>query len=111
MDLEVNCLASDEKFSHNAYQNPLFKWLPKEILTNRDPNLAKLKAAIVGSKKKDVLFSPISTKIQTGARDLGDKYDVKQKKLIDVNSDVATLDNKCMDMAIEDGVFFSFQCQ
>lgn len=111
MDFEMNCLLNDGKFSNNPHQNLLFKWFLKEISTNRDSDLAKLKVAIAGGKKKSILFIPISTKVQTSARGLDDKNGVKRRKAINVNSNVATLNNDCMDMAIEDGVLSPSQYQ
>lgn len=42
--------------------------------------------------------------MQTGAKVLGNKDGVKQKKAIDANSDIATLYNECIYMTVEDGV-------
>lgn len=75
----------------------------KEIPTNADPHLAKLKATITRGKIKGVPFIPILTiKEQTGVRVLGDKDGIKWRKAIDVNLNIATLDNEYMDMAVKD---------
>lgn len=52
MDLKVNYLVSDGKFNHNPYQNLPFKQFPKEILTNGNPDLVKLKAAKLEARRR-----------------------------------------------------------
>lgn len=109
MDFKVDCLVNDWEFSYNSHRNPLFKCLSKEISTNENPDLVKLKTTITGGKKC-IPFIPILTKkVQT--RVLGNEDGFKQKKAIDANSTVNTLDNKYMDMAVKVSMLSPSHCQ